>query len=122
MSEFRRVSVRDYQTTNATPHLVTLTELEDDQACVLLAFVVAKQSGSANSHMWLLGDAFVQNAGTLVEVGGTNRFHDVNTGLASAAVDINATSSTYIDIQMTGVAATTINWTVHVFVAVLKLT
>jgi hypothetical protein len=72
--------------------------------------------------MWLVGNAFVQNAGTLVEVGGTNRFHDVNTGLAGAAIDINATSTTYIDIQVTGVAATTINWTVAAMALVLKLT
>lgn len=122
MSEMRRVSIRDYQTTDATPALVTLTEIEDDSACTILAWVVAKQQGSSNSHMWLVGNGFVCSGGTLVEVGGTNRFHDVNTGLAGATIDINATSTTYIDIRMAGVAATTIDWCIHAMCLVLKLT
>lgn len=101
------------QTTNATP-LTILTYAHLDAACMASEAVVQARDAAGNVKTWKLALVTKRTAGgNTAAVGSLQNLMTAqgDSALSSAAATISA-SGTNVVVQVTGIAATTINWRV----------
>lgn len=97
-------------TTNATPtELDKIDTLTDNTTNIVEVYVKAYQSGAAQYGVW-------KRTLTVTKVSGTPTIRQVNSDVDKTSSGLNANSISFtvnggdIDLDVTGIAATTINW------------
>jgi hypothetical protein len=96
------------QTTNATQTTLATLAIPDNSLVVVQAFVGAKRPANATSAFFSKQRVFYRNGGNVTAVAAQS---DLGSELGGTTwlVDLNA-SGTNVLVQVTGAAATTINW------------
>lgn len=101
---------RTVQTTNATVTTIVTITTQSDKCYTVVVDVSGLQSGGSNGVGYVRAATVRNDSGTLTQVGTTTAMHTAEDA-ALAACDVTvAISGTNILVQVTGIAATTIDW------------
>lgn len=101
------------ETTNATPaNVQTITPVEDKPMTVECRVTAGKQAGGGAASIWFVRKIYKD--GGAITLGARTTIHsEVDAGIAGAAADLVVSGSDVV-LQVTGVAATTIEWATRV--------
>lgn len=98
------------QTTNATPTTIATIAIPDESAGIIEVYIIGREIGTAGKITGKKTVGYAKDGGTLTLDAITDILPTTATGTISTASWTITTSSNNIIIQVTGVAATTINW------------
>lgn len=97
-------------TTDATPQTVNFASIPTGADCTVTVVLKGKQNGSANCKALYYVATYTNNGGAVALTGAAHVSSTQATGLAAATVAVGI-SGTNLQLQFTGIAATTIRWT-----------
>lgn len=104
------------QTTNATPGNVLTIAIPTGGVVVINAFVTARIGTITSGAGYEIIGTYKNNAGTVTLVGANaTPLTNEDAGLASASIAL-AISGTNVLVQVTGIAATTIEWAATAYI------
>ena len=102
-----------FQTTDATPVVAAYFDAAPYKECAFffeVKIVAVYADGSAGANYWLQAAFRTNAAGALTQIGSTASVVTAEEDTAGMDVSVAVGSTSQIQVTVTGVAATTINW------------
>lgn len=94
-----------------TPKTNTVHTLEDNQSCLVVVDIAARDSAGTDCAFWRLARGFTKAGGVLATTGATTTIHNASTaGAATWTATLTTSGNLRIIMSFVGSAGLSVNW------------